>query len=106
MGDRESYIQMETLMSMKAVHTIVCLYTDCVESVLALAKLMQALRSTSSDPFKLVFVRNKMDREDECHYGMIHNNDIAELRVLCPDCELVLASSDSGMGHDKIEALL
>jgi predicted GTPase len=106
MNNRETYVHMQTLMAIKAVHIIACMYTDCVESVLDLAKLLQALRSNSREPFTLVFVRNKMDTVEAGYHGMIYDNDFAELRKICPDCKLVQTSNITGMGLDKLKAIL
>ena len=105
-NDRETYVHMETLVAVKAVHIVACLYTDCVESVVDLAKLLQALRSSSSKPFAIVFVRSKMDTVDAGHHDMIYDNDLPKLQQICPDCELVLVSSTSGMGLAEFERLL
>jgi len=100
-NDRETYIGMQTLLKMKAVHNITCLYTDAVEQALDVAEVLKALRSNSSQPFSVVFVRNKMESEQE-HFEAIYNNDLAELQALCPGCQLVLASNRSGLGHTRI----
>jgi GTP-binding protein EngB required for normal cell division len=105
-NNEETYIEMKNLVKMKAVHIIACMYTDCVENVLDLAKLMQALRSNSREPFTLVFVRNKMDTVDAKYHDELHTRDLTKLRTICPDCELALISCVSGIGLEEIKAQL
>jgi len=55
MNDEETYANVNLLMTIKALHIVVCIYTDAVDHVLNMARLMSALK------LDIVFVRNKCE---------------------------------------------
>lgn len=55
MNDEETYTNVDVLMTTKALHIVVCIYTDAVDHVLNLARLLNALK------LDIVFVRNKCE---------------------------------------------
>jgi len=55
MNDEETYANVDVLMTTKALHIVVCIYTDAVDHVLNLARLLNALK------LDIVFVRNKCE---------------------------------------------
>lgn len=100
-NDEQTYNNAETILLTKTLHVVVCLYTDCVDSVLRMARLLAAMRTVH-----VIFVRNKMDREDPEDFPAIFDNDLARLKEFLPKCELVLASAKTELGQEEIKALI
>lgn len=94
-NDEETYATLEMLMTTKALHIVVCIYTDAVDHVLKLARLMNALK------LDIVFVRNKCEDFDAEVSREVKQHDENKL-IGCLKKErffgVIIGSAKTGLG--------
>jgi len=100
-NDEESYHQMDTLLAAKQLHKIVIVYTEAVDSVLKLARLVKALRVDK------VYVRNKSEDLTPEETELVLEHDVKKLQEVTEQVPiLVLTSAKTGLGMDKLKSIL
>jgi len=101
-NDEESYHNMEILLHAKSLHTICIVYTESVDSVLKLARLVKALKVDK------VYVRNKSEDLTKEEIAMVVEHDTKKLEEVTKESPsvVVLTSAKSGMGMDRLKTIL
>jgi len=100
-NDEESYHNMQTLTVAKRLHVIVVVYTESVDSVLRLARLAKALRVNK------VYVRNKSEDLTDEEVALVTEHDTKKIQQVTGESpSVVLTSAKTGMGMNKLKAIL
>lgn len=94
-NDEETYANLNVLMTTKALHIVVCIYTDAVDHVLKLARLMNAL------DLNIIFVRNKCEDFDDEVSRDVKLHDESKLKGLVKKESffgVIIGSGKTGLG--------
>lgn len=100
-NDEESYHSTEILLQAKTLHKIVIVYTESVDGILKMARLMKALRTP------LVFFRNKSEDLTPDELMLVQGNDAEQLqKATGQTVTLIVGSAKTGMNLAKLKAEL
>jgi len=102
-NDEETYASLKVLKKTKELHVVVCIYTDAVDHVLKLARLLDALN------LNIIFVRNKCEdfNAEECRE--VKQHDESKLKSLIKKVNffgVIIASGKTGLGMKGISATI
>lgn len=100
-NDEESYHNLEILVEAKKMHVVVVVYTEAVDSVLKLARLVKALRVAT------VYVRNKSENLTTEEINLVTEHDSKKLQEVTGEApRLLLTSAKTGLHMDPLKSLL
>jgi len=94
-NDEETYAELNVLRKTKTLHIVVCIYTDAVDHVLKLARLMNAL------DLNIIFVRNKCEDFDAEVSRDVKKHDESKLKGLVKKERffgVIIGSGKTGLG--------
>jgi len=94
-NDEETYASTNTLLKTKTLHIVVCIYTDAVDHVLNLARLMNVLK------LNIVFVRNKCEdftAEDRKHVKQHDESKLLGIVDKTNFLGVIIGSGKTGLG--------
>jgi len=94
-NDEETYAELDVLRTTKRLHMVVCIYTDAVDHVLKLARLLNAL------DLDIIFVRNKCEDFDAEESRDVKQHDERKLLGLVKKerfLGVIIGSSKTGLG--------
>lgn len=97
----ESYHNMQVLLQAKTIHTIIVVYTDCIDTSFQMAKLMRALKVDT------VFFRNKSEDLTPDEAKQVQAADEKTLQDKAGlQSQVIVGSAKNGMGCDELLDLL
>jgi hypothetical protein len=98
-NDEESYHRTEILVQAKQLHKLIIVYTESVDGILNMARLMTALR------VPLIFFRNKCEDLNADDLKLVYDNDTAMLqKVTKQEVNLIVGSAKTNLNIDKLKA--
>jgi len=100
-NNEQSYHNMQLLMRAKTIHTIIVVYTDCIDTSLQMVQLVNALQVNT------VYFRNKSEDLDEDEVKLVMDHDGKRIKEKTGKLKrVIVGSAKTGMGCDELLGVL